>query len=749
MLSFREEDFSLLIDHCLTLRDDHQRLDLLKFMCRLISSDHEPLRNITGVFDKLIRVHALLNESTRNVTIAVIDLVISVYRHCDISEATLSEHLYIIVTIFLEGKYDEELLQDLLMLMSFHQIHHLFPVCCFIAGQLRKFGMYQEIQPSQTFAVGDFWALPAIFSIISPSQADCDLILGFVCRCSIQNAVSLFHLVRASCKSSSRGWDEMTNRFLHILCINVLNERSVMPAELVADIFDMIRFHFFMREAFVLSSAISELWSNSPFKRLLPEGEITNDYVFGLRLTPDGIWKDADIAMLYLQLVRQYRTSNSIELGLVVAAFLVNTDYDYVMKWLTQLQLSQTERQEHYNEMCLLIAKVAGIPKPFCYKAPAADVFINSFSVIETLPFSTDPRFATGHIDLNRQYEEYVNVCRDRSQTVFTRTVPSDCSVQLTNFLALTQQVAESHSRLWRRLWSNLAVENAPWDPSRVSNAKISPRWKRASHFGASFCPFLMKRNRHYTNHIEASISRDVGNKDSAEQKLKEYQAQVIADGKARALPDILEVSVSHVVKRKPKPISFGLHPVAVFECELIKIRRISRGDFEICEHSARLSLKNPNKVYTITFNDIVQILHRRRLHHPTGVEIFLTNGQSYFLNFPQSSSQEVLRFFSLKESIQVQRQDFASFFQPLGLKGLEAARVFVEIDFQQSLIDSHASFSPSKRDIPLKFEPAADQILKGVGHQTFIQDEFGLFCRSCASNCNVVTLSSANRSVW
>jgi hypothetical protein len=83
----------------------------------------------------------------------------------------------------------------------------------------------------------------------------------------------------------------MVNRLLHILCINILNEDSAMPAEPIAYIFDMIWFHFFMRDGSFLLCAISELRSNSPFKRLFPRGEITNDYVCGLRLTPVGIWK--------------------------------------------------------------------------------------------------------------------------------------------------------------------------------------------------------------------------------------------------------------------------------------------------------------------------------------------------------------------------------------------------------------------------------------------------------------------------
>jgi hypothetical protein len=56
---------------------------------------------------------------------------------------------------------------------------------------------------------------------------------------------------------------------------------------------------------------------------------------------------------------------------------------------------------------------------------------------------------------------------------------------------------------------------------------------------------------------------------------------------------------------------------------------------------------------------------------------------------------------------------------------------------FQKCLIDSQASFSPSKRDSHLKFEPPADQILKGADHEATIEDELGLFCRSFTLICD------------
>jgi hypothetical protein len=39
------------------------------------------------------------------------------------------------------------------------------------------------------------------------------------------------------------------------------------------------------------------------------------------------------------------------------------------------------------------------------------------------------------------------------------------------------------------------------------------------------------------------------------------------------------------------------------------------------------------------------------------------------------------------------------------GVRRLQAARVFAEIPLQKGLIDSHAFFSPSEMDGPLKFE--------------------------------------------
>jgi hypothetical protein len=71
---------------------------------------------------------------------------------------------------------------------------------------------------------------------------------------------------------------------------------------------------------------------------------------------------------------------------------------------------------------------------------------------------------------------------------------------------------------------------------------------------------------------------------------------------------------------------------------------------------------------------------------------------------------------------------------------------MFVEIAFQKGLIDSHALFSPSKMCSPLKFEPRADQILKGADHEAG-QMNWACFVVLSSSICYVETSSSANRS--
>jgi hypothetical protein len=63
------------------------------------------------------------------------------------------------------------------------------------------------------------------------------------------------------------------------------------------------------------------------------------------------------------------------------------------------------------------------------------------------------------------------------------------------------------------------------------------------------------------------------------------------------------------------------------------------------------------------------------------------------------------------------------------GVLRLEAARMFVDLAFSKRLIDSHPLFSPWKMNRPLKFEPPADQILKGPDHEADKDDELRLFC--------------------
>jgi hypothetical protein len=676
-VSFGQHDFALVLDHIITAPENRQRLDLLHFATKLVSTSHKPLQNISNAFELLCCVHSILNQASPEATVAVFALITAVHRHCDITATTLYEHFHICTNRFLQKCKSRPLFEGLVDLMISQNVYELLPSCARLANALGLLSLYQNLKPSELFISSDFWAIPAILSAVKSSPADCELILGFLSQCSIANTIPLFHAVRLGCKLSNVDYEEVLNRFLRILCLNMLNRRTVLPSEVANDIFELIRFHFFVREKHDICGTLTELITGqvAPVRESKSETKELSvpECVFGLRIDTDGNWKDANIAELVLQLVSQYRASSSVKFALLVAAFLVHQKYDYVLSWINQFHLSSAECEEHSDEVCYLLSKVWNIRKPFPVQWNDLDIAVvmnRAFLLIEKVATTVKSDLISGFVDLHNKHRRFLHRAKDRAVTVFMDSTIAErvdeMMTEIPKAIERHRQTIEKNSRLWKRLWSNLIVDNAPWDSSRNTQSRIRARWKRSNVLCSNYCPWLMIRNLHYTDHKEASIARDTGNMSSAEQRLKEYREQRIAEMNAKALPEILDVATVEPEKEEPAPLSSGGPSLALFECELIKVRRTRPAICEVLNGAIRVTLDEHHKVAVIRFDRIVTILMRRKCHHPTGIEIFTVSGRSYFLNFPKSTSLEIIRVLQLNELVPVQKQEFAPYFQSL-----------------------------------------------------------------------------------
>ena len=101
MLSFRNEDFSALIDHCITLKDENQQLDLLCFLSTISMAQHFPIQQISNVFQTLSRISFLLHNDDDRIITATINAIYSVYSY------SRKDDLYLTFDQYLDALFKE------------------------------------------------------------------------------------------------------------------------------------------------------------------------------------------------------------------------------------------------------------------------------------------------------------------------------------------------------------------------------------------------------------------------------------------------------------------------------------------------------------------------------------------------------------------------------------------------------------------------------------------------------------------
>lgn len=214
----------------------------------------------------------------------------------------------------------------------------------------------------------------------------------------------------------------------------------------------------------------------------------------------------------------------------------------------------------------------------------------------------------------------------------------------------------EECKKKWHILWTN--ASHGPW----ISQKDIkNEKYKRDESVFESFCPYRMKVNRKFDDHMKASIARDLGNQSKQDEALKFHELQTSELNKS--LPKILEVIELSHTSNEDFQVDNKQHE---FDCELVKITGCFEGKFVICKGYARIELQK-GKAKTIYYKEIVNIFKRRRYHQINSLEIFTVSGKTYFLHFIDANPHQIIKkilAYELPKALYIQRsRDFVSFF--------------------------------------------------------------------------------------
>lgn len=555
----------------------------------------------------------------------------------------------------------------------------LFPFCAFLDA---KRSLYTTLQPSPEWVACAEWAVPSIVAAIGAAQETAAAIFQFLIACSSAEWAAVFHTIGFCARAIDVDGGDAANRFLTTLA-GIMIAYTFGQQETTV-FFELVVFHMCFRDAAHFRSPLEDAFCRSPFddsagppRTPPPEGcarprEYFNvvaaggrpgRYVFGLRMDSDRRWLDGDLALLAMKVAARAGTQSAVSFGLTVAAWAIRHDPEFVRMWFIQLELSGNEVRMHASELrrlaCASMATVALLTPP---------IEDTSIMCLANPPFALSESMVNAAERLAAEFAAVAKRSMNQGAFEASHEIYDNCRIRMARLMEEVPQELDSNRKAWLRFWSNLVVDNAPWDPSRISGEKSIPRWKRDPALFGYGVPMRMKRNRSFTSHIEASIARDAGNAVTAETQFKAHQQQLLNAYRATAPPEILEVRDSQFLRTTPEKATArsSQKVLSSFRCVIIKPKTTRDGTFQVHRDSVRIHIAKSTKQYQLKFTAFRKVLLRKRFHRLTGIEIFLSNRRAYFIDFPFNQAPEIVKSMPIPEPVQVQRDDFVPFFHSL-----------------------------------------------------------------------------------
>lgn len=383
--------------------------------------------------------------------------------------------------------------------------------------------------------------------------------------------------------------------------------------------------------------------------------------VFGIRLDDQGHWTDLELAEVTLNIFLKYPLIQFIEFDLIVCSFLLHETPNFVIDHIIKLSSAINEAVEMINIQ------------------PAMDLFLHHCDLmrisLNTPLFTSSSNSQWNSFKCLQRFslaiEDKMNI-NVKQFFIMIKSDFSDASIQKVaqNLCNLEDLVSENRKQIltirnhklidfqnneyyWLRLWRNLQIDPAPWS----TNLGYKHHFKRDSTFCADWTPFKMKRNWD----VKTYDLLNLGESDSIELEEDEEENSNESDFKLIEVVTDLD-SAYYDLKRK----------IQSFNCYLINLDKTDKILF--CIYRNRIEITSNSHVKIIYLNDIIHLLLRHYQFMPTAIEMFTSNGKSFFINFPHINSITVIKqilSLGLPNAKSVQMTDFCSFFKQKGLNVL------------------------------------------------------------------------------
>lgn len=559
-----ENDFICVLNHCFWILNSSQDLlqiyDLLNF---LIKAEVSKIRE-----EKLNLVLKILSNDfiNDNIIIMLIRIIIK-FKH----EFNITKHINNLFYAFSKRKdasIQASFLESLIGMIE--ECPQLFELCSYISMHRKESILYYRIKPSPIYnqnKTWPFWAtLNAMVLLNSNKINEAKDIYNFLIRCNLceETFLLIFYSIRvfSGCFSDFAFY---LHRSLFFKCLIefIANENDFIDTNLLYCTFSFIAYSIlFSRFDNELSTPMKELFEHSPFDHqhkfetnpkldfnsfsnpiqlsiYLKTNKLKCDFEFGLNVNKDFQWGDAELAYLLLNIAKKIKSTKIIEPSLLIASFLLNKPFEPFIKSFNS--------NDNFGNILKrnLIHILKDIQYDFQNTSEISTYFQTALQNIPVrMPDLSILMKDFDNLDFQKYGRDLITSVRNQflsnSNSLLTLPTISD-DLQLlspiTNAVEYILFSCENGMKRWETLWGNMIIIGGAWNfssrkltDSNLSAMNVSdsnPKWKRDFSSTVFYCPMKLKKNKRFDPHIQASITREIGNAVDAMTMIQEYRGKI------------------------------------------------------------------------------------------------------------------------------------------------------------------------------------------------------------------------------
>jgi hypothetical protein len=377
----------------------------------------------------------------------------------------------------------------------------------------------------------------------------------------------------------------------------------------------------------------------------------------GIRIGVDGRWKDAELAESALGLFANYKIKELVPLAATIAGFLLHergTIEELVIPLFDPSDKCDAFAFYDYHAGLTGHRTIQGLSPEQC--AVRAFAYIDAFAQQVDDQFAKAPAQFAGEL---RDLEAGLSVFG--SETAACRTeIVGVADSTLCEFDDAVAREYSSAARDWHRYFHCVTIERAPWQNCCTAESRQRHFMRDFTICVDNFSP-KVKPNFKFNRHEDAVVAPTAGpapeqSVDATRERLQQklVPSNAISLVKLRQAEKVNGDAVAKTVCLMELP------------CEIIKAKGTTPATFILTGQSLVLSKHQTSSMAVIPLSEISEIYLRTRFHRLSAIELFLVDGESYFLNFPNVDSASIARLFrglQMPKLSVLQQYDFKTHF--------------------------------------------------------------------------------------